>query len=197
MWCAQRQNDCRESSRQGPCSEGCPSNGREVEPAPRTGAGVSSCSRPPGTATQLTRSVDPRSAGRKPAVGSSCRPCEPACSRIGGSSCHLGSRRVRTAPKAAEARTTTTMVYPLHPCFGQRLAVWRGRHRVQGVEVILLELPGDRRQLVPLEWTNERPFAPCPSRRGRPVLFRVEDLLRARAWCDEARSKRTPRRGKQ
>lgn len=90
----------------------------------------------------------------------------------------------------------TTVTYPLHSCFGQTLPIWCGPHRERGAEVIVLELDGGRRALVPLEWTDERPCPPCPSRRGRPVLFRVEDLLRMLAWCHETTLKKAPRSGK-
>jgi hypothetical protein len=85
------------------------------------------------------------------------------------------------------------MTYPLHSCFGVTVAVWRGPFRERGVEVIVVELPDGRRQRVPLAWTSERPVLPCVVHRGRLVLFRVEELLRACAWCDEKRPKRPER----
>jgi hypothetical protein len=75
------------------------------------------------------------------------------------------------------------ITYPAHPHFGVRVPVWR-RYR-DGGERVVVELPGGYRQILPVEWTDERPSLSCPRIAKRLVLLDVRQLVLAAAFVAE------------
>jgi hypothetical protein len=82
----------------------------------------------------------------------------------------------------------------VHPWYGRRLPVWRRYRRVSG-EYVMVEGPEERRQLLPIEWTDLVVTPSCPVIEGRPVLFdggrlvaAVRLLQNLRTSCDDRQS---------
>lgn len=98
------------------------------------------------------------------------------CRRFGGR--FLGSLwpRVRTAPKASEAKRFFTVTHPFHPWRGRRFELIDMRSRWGEWRVYYITEKGDSSYL-PASWTDVRPLDPFVEQARGRAIARMEDLL--------------------